>query len=412
MPSQHTEQAYLSKKTFFFDNLRNFSQGILEGGFNTFAILIAIRVFAADACWKSTIAAAGYAGLLVTPATVHFASKLKKTSATRLCSIFFSAVAMCLLLSTIVHNFYAYFAGIIAAKFIFKQQVPLMIGVYGSNYKKEERGSKLSYALMILPISAMIFAYIGGKLLDANINNFRIVIFCMVIGAIGCSFAMFKIPSKKVYAAEQASMFSGLKLIAHDNFFCKILILLSILGIDNQMTIPLRIEYLANSDVFSCTPNWVIALTVSIIPATFRILSSRVWGKLFDKLHLVTIAALANSFFVFGFWIFFNSTQIKYIILAEMLIGIGHGGGLILWCLWITKIVPAKHYSTYMSANTAVVGIRNMIAPFIGYSLLSAGCSFGTLGKIASLVTLISIIGLLMMRKNHRFYENYDEISE
>lgn len=407
MIKKRADHEFVSQMTFTYDNLRNLFQGILEGGFSTFAILIAIRAFSAESHWKSTIAAAGYAGLLIAPLTVHLAAKLKNTPATKICSFFFLAVAICLMLSTIVPSLHAYIAGMIAAKFIFKQQVPLMLGVYGHNYNKHERGQRVSYSLMILPISAMIFGYVGSKILDIDINFFPIIILCMSIGAIGCAITMLKIPSRPVEEQEHSSLLGNLKLIFKDKFFCKILILLSILGIDNQMTIPLRIEYLANSDTFQNLPNWLIVLTVSIIPATFRIISSRIWGILFDKFHMITIAILANVFFVFGFWIFFNSIQLKYIILSEILIGIGHGGGLLLWCLWITKIVPVKQYSAYMGANTAVVGMRNILAPFIGYAILESGCSFAALGKIASSIIFLSIIGLISIKNHPRFKENY-----
>jgi predicted MFS family arabinose efflux permease len=96
--------------------------------------------------------------------------------------------------------------------------------------------------------------------------------------------------------------------------------------------------------------------------------------------------------FLVGIPLFFATDNISTIYLASILLGIGRSGGVIFWSLWVSGIAPRKRVSDYMSANTAVMGLRDALAPLLGYILLEC-CGPWTVGLTAFLLLAISLFG-------------------
>ncbi len=398
-----------AKKTFFYDNIRCFFTGILEAGFKTFVLLIAIRVFHAPNICKAVLSSIGFMGLLIAPMMVTFASKLKNIPSTNICGYYFILITVTLMISAVVDSFLAYFILIAISRVIFKQYIPLMIDVYGNNYNKQERGYKLSYSLMILPTATIIFSPIGGYILDANLNNYRIILLIISLAAVSTAYTFFKIPSRPIPVQKNSeTLLSNFKIILQDKLFFIMLIIMMFTGIATQMTTPLRAEYLANEKYGISISNFLISIIIVTIPYGCRIASSIFWGKLFDKFSLIKMRVIVNIFILIGILLFFNSTTVIMLILSAIFTGIGYSGGEIVWCLWLTKIVDKDKLSRYMSANTAFVGIRSFISPFIGYFLIDNGVSFPMIGLIAASLVFLSIIGCFLIHNHPRFFQFYE----
>ena len=56
-----------ARLTFRYDLLRSTMTGVLETGFSTFGLLVAIRAFESSETWKSLLSGAVSAGLLIVP---------------------------------------------------------------------------------------------------------------------------------------------------------------------------------------------------------------------------------------------------------------------------------------------------------------------------------------------------------
>lgn len=404
-----SEQLACTKRTFFYDNIRCFFTGILEAGFKTFVLLIAIRVFQAPSICKAILSSIGFAGLFISPIMLSWSARLRTVSATGICGYYFLFVAGTVALSALTNNFLIYFLLISVARVIFKQYIPIMLDVYGNNYPKDERGYRLSYSLMILPIATILFSPIGGYILDAGISQYRVLLMLIALSALGGAWAFFKIPSRPIPENKASeSIFSNFGIIFRDKLFLALLIIMTFTGIATQMTIPLRAEYLANEKYGMNISNFYISLIIVTIPYICRIVSSVIWGKLFDKLSLMMVKILVDGFVLIGILLFFCSRTIDLLVLSAVFTGIGYGGGEVIWCLWITKIINKDRLSQYMSANSAFIGIRSFIAPFIGYFLLDSGVSFLMIGVLSAILTLVSIIGCILIRGNPRFTRAYE----
>jgi MFS family permease len=239
-------------------------------------------------------------------------------------------------------------------------------------------------------------------------ENYRMILVIAAIASLGAAYAFYKIPSRPIPRQENGSPLSNFKVIGKDKLFLSMLLLVTLTGVANQMTIPLRVEYLANAKYGINVSNSAIALIITTIPHLSQTLSSVIWGKFFDRLPIIRIRIIVNTFLMIGFAIFFNARTFAWLSMAAACIGVGYGGGEVLWRLWVTKIVERNKLSQYMSVDAAFVGARSVASPFVAYSLLECGISLPSIGNISAILVLCSIIGFFFIRKHPRFLETYD----
>jgi hypothetical protein len=388
----------LIQQTHYKDCLRSFLYGILEAGWQTFAFVVAIRYFQADTNFKSLIAAAGPIGFLITPLSLYFFAR-KKIFASSAASLIYCLTALFLLASVSVNSLLIFGTFVILSLIINVQKGPVLLDIYTTNYPPNQRGHYMKYPNVLSAVSAILFGFIGGKFLDANIENYTIVFIIMAIVALLAGLIVKTIPSEPFSRDNIGNPFQSISLIGKDKLFGSMLGAWMILGIGNLICLPIRYEYLANPAYGLDINNTQIALIMIAIPAVTKILSTFLWANLFDKLKLITTRNLNNWFFLLSVILFFLSDNLILISIASACQGIALGGGKIFWNLWVTKIAPPKKVSSYMSVHMALTGIRGSFAPFLGYAILMSTSPL-TVAIIGSLLILISIL-MFEQYKNH-----------
>ena len=388
----------LIQQTHYKDCLRSFLYGILEAGWQTFAFVVAIRYFQADTNFKSLIAAAGPIGFLITPLSLYFFAR-KKIFASSAASLIYCLTALFLLASVSVNSLLIFGIFVILSLIINVQKGPVLLDIYTTNYPPNQRGHYMKYPNVLSAVSAILFGFIGGKFLDANIENYTIVFIIMAIVALLAGLIVKTIPSEPFSRDNIGNPFQSISLIGKDKLFGSMLGAWMILGIGNLICLPIRYEYLANPAYGLDINNTQIALIMIAIPAVTKILSTFLWANLFDKLKLITTRNLNNWFFLLSVILFFLSDSLILISIASACQGIALGGGKIFWNLWVTKIAPPKKVSSYMSVHMALTGIRGSFAPFLGYAILMSTSPL-TVAVIGSLLILISIL-MFEQYKNH-----------
>jgi MFS family permease len=371
--------------TYRFDVLRAPFYGILEAGWGTFALVIAIRHFEAPETYKAFIAGAWPMGFLLTPLTLYILAKLR--SRPSLASGFMFALSALLMIgATLVQSLSLFTLFIITSQMATGQQGPLALQIYAENYAPSERGSRMTTPFILTALSAILFSLLGGWLLDASIRYYQILFTIMVLAAAASAWATCKIPSAPLSTEHVGNPWQNISLIWKDRFFGYLLSSWMLLGLGNLITMPIRIEYLANPDYGINADNTTIAFLLLVVPASARILSTKMWGRVFDKLHLITTRNLLNIFFLLGIGGFFFTKNLVILTFAMILVGLATGGGKIIWSLWVTKIAPEEKASSYMTIHMALTGVRGTLAPFIGYWILSR-----------SAPTHVAIVGMILI---------------
>jgi hypothetical protein len=312
------------------------------------------------------------------------------------------SVSIIVFASIFAPSFWVFMALMVMATVTFKQPAPLMADVYGQNYHPRERGSRVSIVLTIFPLPVIIFSRVCGKLMDSSLQNYKWFVLIASLAAIGSGLSFSKIPGRVLHRKKAPSLFANFEIIFQDRLFAMMLLWWSFAGIANQMTKPLRTEFLVNAKHGLNASNYVETLACMAIPCALRLVSSPFWGKLFDRSRVIVIKLVINCFLMVGLWLFFCTKMKGVIYMAATLIGIAYGGGEVALCLWVTRIAPKEKFSAYASTNIGVVGLVGLISPFIGYGL-SHILSLRGIGCVAALLVLISSLGFLSLLRHPRF---------
>jgi MFS family permease len=267
-----------------------------------------------------------------------------------------------------------------------------MVGVYRDNYPKVNRGFKAGMGLACMPIGGLIFSQLAFHFsLGKNSSHFTYMLFLASFLALCSALCFLKIPVSKTVAKKYPPLWDNFKFIRKDRLFGPILFFYSFIAIANQMTLPLRLEYLANHKSLSQSSETIGKIFV-VVQLLANILSGPLWGKLYDRVSLVTMRQCITACFLVGIPLFFATDNLTMIYLSGVLLGIGASGGVIFWSLWVIDVAPRDKVSEYMSADAAIIGLRDALAPLLGHYLLVCMGPLAV-GVISFLLLVISMIG-------------------
>ena len=380
----------IASATYVKDLFRAPFAGILEAGWATFALVIAIRYFDASDTCKAFIAGAAPIGFLLTPLTLYIAAYLG-TTPSRACAFVFSIAGSLLVGASFAQSLLFFTLFVVMSQVVAVQQGPLMLQIYTSNYASNERGERMTWPFVLTALCSIGFAFLGGRVLDQKIEVYHWIFISMALAAVMSAAACVKIPSKHLSREHVGNPWQNFRFIWKDRLFGFLLGSWMLLGLGNLIALPVRVEYLANPAYGVDASNTSIAILILVVPSTARIISTKMWGHFFDRLHFVTTRNLLNIFFLASIACFFFTTNIYILALAMAFQGMAFGGGRIFWSLWVTKIAPDEKASSYMSIHMALTGLRGTLAPFIGYAILARSnpSSVGIVGMILILVSIV-----------------------
>jgi MFS family permease len=131
-----------------------------------------------------------------------------------------------------------------------------------------------------------------------------------------------------------------------------------------------------------------------VIPNLARLVLSPVWGTLFDRMNFFTLRVTLNVGFAIGILTFFVSNSFWGLVAGAIIFGISNAGGDVAWSLWVTKFAPSGRVADYMSVHTFFTGVRGVLAPAVGFALVTQ-VPFAILAGISS--ALIVAASLLLV---------------
>ena len=389
----------VAERTFRCELFASATGGVLEAGFSTFVLLLAIRAYGASEYEKAILAGSMSAGLLMAPVGLSLMRATRRPVNSIACGLMVFT-GICLLLVFASESLTAYVAGLACAQIAIAQQYTLRIHVHATNYPAAERGRRLSWIFIFLGLSCMASSYGFGWFLD-HWWEYRSWVFCaMALSAIVGAFALALIPVGRLSEDSNSGLLASFRLVRGDKLFAMILLGWMLLGLGWLTTLPLRIEYLGSKEGLDLT-NREIALLTIVIPSLAKILSLRWFGGLFDRSSFVPFRIILNCFLISSVLLFFHAEDFYTLCLASVLTGIAFGGSSIAWSLWVTRIAPPGKETAYMSAHVALTGVRGMVAPFLGYYLFML-VGFKQTAWISAGFLVLSTACFLGIRKHGR----------
>ncbi len=114
-----------------------------------------------------------------------------------------------------------------------------------------------------------------------------------------------------------------------------------------------------------------------------------------------------NVFLLSASLVYFHAEGILGVCSGAALAGIGTGGSIIAWSLWVTKLAPEGRETEYMGAHVAFTGVRGILAPFLGYWILNK-VGFAGVGWISAAFILTSSFIFASVLRHPRFSHELD----
>ncbi|MBL4665619.1 MAG: MFS transporter, partial [Nitrospinaceae bacterium] len=355
-----------TQKTYRCDLWRGGFEGVLSSGAQTFCLFIAIRYFNAGENTKALIAAAPFMGMFLSMVLLHYASltNWRKSTWGALPSL---VSGVCLILAAWTESLTQFACMVIAGYICRSSLLPFVTDIYGDNYPPDKRAAYFSKPLLLSVGVAALSGLIGSWFLESDIKNchwtFTFLGFCAIAKAL----AIYSMPSKMVESTPHTHPFGNMKYVWLDKSFGYVLLTWFIMGFANLWTLPLRVDYIT-------APEWgiegsaiFVAMIITVIPETLRMLLIPYWASLFDRMNFVVLRMILNLLFGLGVLLFFVTSNPWVIGLGAALIGAAFAGGSIAWNLWVTKYAPPGKTGAYMSVHVSLTGIRGTIGPILGY---------------------------------------------
>jgi MFS family permease len=399
--------AQLRNRTYNFERLRGVAGGIIESAQVTFLLLIAVRALDADPISKSLIVAGGNIGYMLTPIVVDRVSHLG-LGATRASSILMFVGALSMSIAALFTyslnqlSLPIYIACCVVGIMCTALNAPLSTQMYQENYPARERGRLYSRANIIRIGVSAIFSELAGRILNVDILWFRwlLVIFAIAFAFSGICYL--KIPTHPMAVSSHSrNPYHSLKYLREDRLFRWLTISWTILGAATLVTMPLRVEYLANPRYGLALDAQQVAFYVGVIPSVCRLIMSPIWGIIFDKFDFFTLRIATNIGFMVGILSFFTGNSTLGLWVGAIALGVASAGGDLTWSLWVTKFTTPDKVADYMAVHTFITGIRSTIAPIIAFQIVYA-ISIEALGYISAIMIIIASLMLLPEVKRGR----------
>ena len=379
--------------TYRYERWRALSSGILESAGTTFLLLIAVRAYHSGAFWKSAVAAGSSLGLLLTPVVVS-AVTIRGWRPASAASQLFAFGAVAFLVAALVDSLPVFAIASSLAMAATASAIPLFTHIYQENYPETQRGRLFSRTVMIRIASAAAFSEFGGWLLAHDLSFFRYLLLKFGLALAFGAFCLSRIPSHVIHDEGGAHPFRAMRFVREDPIFRRTLICWMLMGFANLMMLPLRVEYLANPKYHLNLSVETVALLTGVIPNLARLVLSPIWGTLFDRMNFFTLRVTLNIGFAVGILTFFVSNSFWGLVAGAIIFGISNAGGDVAWSLWVTKFAPAGRVADYMSVHTFFTGVRGVLAPAVGFALVTQ-VPFGVLAGISSALIIAASLLLL-----------------
>ncbi|MDP7004790.1 MAG: MFS transporter [Phycisphaerales bacterium] len=308
---------------------------------------------------------------------------------------------------------------VIGTRVCYTGVVTLRTTIWQANYP---RASRAIVAGKIATVQTLVLAAVSfgvGEAMDINENAIRWVYpVAASFGILGAwIYSKIRVEGHKNLLREERDSphrvsvlpWKTFGLLFEDISFAKYMFCQFIFGVGNLMlTAPLVIIL---GDKFNLSYLGEI-LIVSTIPILMIPLSTLIWAKLLDRVHVLTFRSIHSWFFVLsslimGLSILTNS--ITGLWIGSAIRGIGFGGGVLAWNLGHLDYAPVEESGRYMSLHVTLTGIRGLLAPAFGMMLYStwldsdliAGSIVFFVGAGLAAIGGIGFIMLSIERKNH-----------
>ncbi len=279
---------------------------------------------------------------------------------------------------------------------------PAYVRIMKEIYSDDYRGRAMGFVKMEMAIAAVFTAYLGGFLLD-HFSYRYIFPLGAVFGILSLAF-FGRIKVKKENMRRQRKK-QGilpreiLEVFKKDRPFALFEMIFFMQGFAGLMIMPLFPIFLVDYLGISNTSMGKLVSLSSI----FLIFSYLFWGHYLDKWG--ACRSLSLNFFLRSFVpiCYFFASSIWYIVPASIITGLTMGAQELSRIHFITNRAKSEDIPTYQGIDFTVMGLRGIIAPFLGVALMHW---IGMKSVFIISFCLIVISSLVMFLSDRYYFSN------
>jgi predicted MFS family arabinose efflux permease len=227
--------------------------------------------------------------------------------------------------------------------------------------------------VMKVAVSAPLAIAMGAWLRDRD-ELWWLVMLTGALAAVCLAWLDLRIPTEKLddVGEERLRLLPHFELMQEDRQLRLTLIAWMLMGFGNLMLVPLRIEYLAQPEYGIEADAATIMLLTVAIPAVMRLVTTPIFGRLFDRMSFFASRITINLLFAVYVAAFFTGSSSAGLLIGSITLGVAIAGGDLMWMLWVTKFAPADRVADYMGLHTFFTGIRAVVAPLLAFVVIGA----------------------------------------
>lgn len=276
---------------------------------------------------------------------------------------------------------------------------PAYVRIMKEIYSDDYRGRAMGYVRMEMALTAVFTAYLGGFLLD-HFSYRYIFPLGAVFGILAVvNFGKIKVQENNVKQKKKKRGILPreiLEVFRKDKPFALFQTIFFIQGFANLMVMPLFPIFLVDYLEISNTSMGKL-VSLSSISLIFSYL---LWGHYIDKrgaCQPLILNLLLRSFIPI-FYVFASS--IWYIVPASIISGFTMGAGELSRVHFITNRAKSKDIPTYQGIDFTLMGLRGVVAPFLGVALMR----WIGMESVFIIGFCLTIISSLAMFLSNRYY--------
>lgn len=246
---------------------------------------------------------------------------------------------------------------------------PAYVGIMKKIYSDDYRGRAMGYVRTEMAITGIFASYLGGFLLD-HFSYRYIFPLGAIFGILSvASFGKIKVKEENMKRQKKKQGLLPreiLEVFKKDKAFALFLMVFFMQGFANLMVMPLYPIFLVD---YLRISNTTMGKLVSL-SSLFLIFSYLFWGYYIDKKGSCRSLALSFSLASFIPVCYFFASTIWYIVPASIISGFTAGTGELARVHFITNRAKSKDVPIYQGVDFTLMGLRGIIAPFLGIALI------------------------------------------
>jgi len=245
--------------------------------------------------------------------------------------------------------------------------IPHRGGLMRTNYPLAVRGRMYGLREMLAILGMVAMARVAQHLLDEDPRWLRVLFPIAGVLFAGAMYLKSRIRwrnQRKV--REEGENRAGVRAVFHDRRFMVYEAAFMAYGFGFLMAIPLLVLFIEGElklDYNRYTWAQSVAMPVAQLSALY------LWGRLADRIGVVRAVAFAFAMLLVFLVSMPHVTGLRSLVAAYVLFGASMAGVTIGWSLGPLHFAPDGRGQAYTAVHFTFVGVRSVIAPFLGYGV-------------------------------------------